>query len=193
MTRLATFLLALAPFALLPASPRAAQTGADEGGATVAIAPQHDSTHVYVAPEDFDRFVASFVAAFGGTASRRAVLQVTPTSSQTIFQAVQTPMGILSVFGFTTPVPYPFGLERTGYLVANIDTAVKSARAHGADVIVEIFPDPIGRDAIVEWPGGVRMQFYVHTTAPNYPALKTIPENRVYVSPDRIESFVHAF
>jgi hypothetical protein len=34
----------------------------------VAIAPQYDSTHVYVAPEDFDRFVASFVATFGGTA-----------------------------------------------------------------------------------------------------------------------------
>jgi hypothetical protein len=61
-------------------------------------------------------------------------------------------MGILSVFGFTTPVPHPFGLERTGYLVANIDSAVKSARAHGADVIVAIFPDPIGRDAVVEWP-----------------------------------------
>ncbi len=68
MTRLATFLLALAPFALLPASPRAAQTSSNEAGPTVAIAPQYDSTHVYVAPEDFDRFVASFVATFGGTA-----------------------------------------------------------------------------------------------------------------------------
>lgn len=193
MPRLATFLLALAPFALLPASPCAAQIGSDEGGATVAIGPQYDSTHVYVAQEDFDRFVASFVATFGGTASKRGLLQVTPTSSQTVFQAVQTPVGILSVFGFTTPVPYPFGLERTGYLVANIDSALKSARSHGADVIVAIFPDPIGRDAVVEWPGGVHMQFYVHTTAPHYPPLKTIPENRVYISPDRIEAFVHGF
>lgn len=193
MTRLVTFFLVLALFALFPASPGAAQTSSEEVAPTVAIGPQYDSTHVYVAPEDFDRFVASFIATFDGTASKRGVLQVTPTSSQTIFQAVQTPMGILSVFGFKTPVPYPFGLERTGYLVANIDFAVKSARTHGADVIVAIFPDPIGRDAIVEWPGGVHMQFYVHTTAPNYPALKTIPENRVYVSTDRIESFVHAF
>ena len=28
----------------------------------VAVAPQYDTTHVYVAPEDFDRFVASLVA-----------------------------------------------------------------------------------------------------------------------------------
>ena len=58
--------------------------------------PQYDSTHVYVAQEDFDRFVASFVATFGGTASKRGLLQVTPMSSQTVFQAVQTPVGILS-------------------------------------------------------------------------------------------------
>ena len=38
----------------------------------VAVGPQYDSTHVYVAPADFDRFVASFVATFGGTASKRA-------------------------------------------------------------------------------------------------------------------------
>lgn len=34
----------------------------------VAVGPQYDSTHVYVALEDFDRFVASFIATLGGTA-----------------------------------------------------------------------------------------------------------------------------
>ncbi len=28
----------------------------------VAVGPQYDTTHVYVRPEDFDRFVASLVA-----------------------------------------------------------------------------------------------------------------------------------
>ena len=32
----------------------------------VAVGPQYDTTHVYVAPEAFDRFVASLVATFGG-------------------------------------------------------------------------------------------------------------------------------
>jgi len=47
-----------------------------------------------------------------------------------------TPVGILSVFGFEAPVPYPFGAERTGYLVNNMDAAIRAARA--ADLIQRI-------------------------------------------------------
>jgi hypothetical protein len=75
------------------------------------------------------------------------------------------------VFGFKTPTPYPFGAERTGYLVRDVDEAVALAKAQGADVLVSTFPDPIGRDVIVQWQGGVNMQLYWHTTPPNYPAL----------------------
>jgi hypothetical protein len=106
---------------------------------------------------------------------------------------VFTPVGTFSVFGFTTPIPYPFGLERTGYLVTDMDTAIQSAKANEADVVVAPFKDPIGRDAIVQWPGGVFMQLYWHTTAPNYAKLDKIPENRVYVSPGRADAFVRAF
>src|ERR1700686_1356254 len=35
----------------------------------VAVGPQYDTTHVYVAPADFDRFVASLLATFGGADS----------------------------------------------------------------------------------------------------------------------------
>jgi predicted enzyme related to lactoylglutathione lyase len=160
---------------------------------SVAIGPQYDTTHVYVAPEDFDKFTDSFVATFGGHKSQQGVFQVTPTPSQTMSQLVFTPAGTVSVFGFRTPVPYPFGDERTGYLVTDMDAAVKSAKAHGADVTVATFPDPIGRDAIIEWPGGVRMQLYWHTQAPQYDALQTIPENRVYVSPERADALVRNF
>ena len=159
----------------------------------IAVAPQYDTTHVYVAPGDFDRFVTSVIATFGGTKSQQGVFQVTPTPSQTMSQLVLTPVGSLSVFGFKTPIPYPFGMERTGYLVTDIDTAVQSAKAHGADIVVAPFPDPIGRDVVVEWPGGVHMQLYWHTTAPNYAALKTTPENRVYVSPERADAFIRNF
>jgi predicted enzyme related to lactoylglutathione lyase len=158
-----------------------------------AVGPQYDSTHVYVAPEDLDRFVASFLATFGGSAGKLGVSNVTPTPSSTMFQLVSTPAGILSVFGFKTPIPYPFGLERTGYLVTDLDGAIQAARAAGADVLVSSFNDPIGRDAIVQWPGGVNMQLYWHTTPPSYAPLQTIPENRVYVSPDRIAAFIRSF
>src|SRR5205814_6679611 len=148
----------------------------------VAVGPQYDTAHVYVAPEDFDRFVASLVATFGGTTSKQGVFTVTPTPSKTMSQLVLTPAGTLSVFGFKTPVPYPFGVERTGYLVTNLDAAVRAAQADGADVLVSPFDDPIGKDAVIQWPGGVNMQLYWHTTPPSYPALQTIPENRAYVS-----------
>jgi hypothetical protein len=90
-------------------------------------------------------------------------------------------------------VPYPFGAERTGYLVTNLDAAVRAAQADGADVLVSSFDDPIGKDALIQWPGGVNMQLYWHTTPPSYPALRTIPENRVYVSPVRADAFVKSF
>jgi predicted enzyme related to lactoylglutathione lyase len=160
---------------------------------SVAVGPQYDTTHVYVAPEDFDRFVASLIATFGGTTTRQGVFTVTPTQSSTMSQLVLTPVGTVSVFGFKTPIPYPFGLERAGYLVRDMDEAVRSAKANGADVIVAAFNDPIGRDAIIQLPGGVNTQLYWHTTPPSYSPLQTIPENRVYVSPDRVDAFVRCF
>ena len=160
---------------------------------TVAVGPQYDTTHVYVAPGDFDRFTASFVATFGGSKSPQGVFTVTPAPSLTMSQLVFTPVGTLSVFGFKTPIPYPFGTERTGYLVTDMDAAITSAKSLGADVVVAPFADPIGRDAIIEWPGGVRMQLYWHTTAPNSAKLATVPENRVYVSAARADAFVRAF
>jgi predicted enzyme related to lactoylglutathione lyase len=159
----------------------------------VAVGPQYDTTHVYVAPQDFDRFVASLIVTFGGAATKQGVFTVTPTPSSTMSQLVMTPVGTLSVFGFKTPVPYPFGLERTGYLVADVDEAIRFAKATGADVVVAPFDDPIGRDAIIQWPGGVNTQLYWHTTAPSYASLQTIPENRIYVSPDRADAFVSSF
>jgi hypothetical protein len=159
----------------------------------VAVGPQYGTTHVYVAPQDFDRFVASVIATFGGTTAQEGVATVTPTPSSTRMQLVLTPVGTLSVFGFKTPIPHPFGLERTGYLVTDLDKAIEAARATGADVLVAPFNDPIGRDAIIQWPGGVNTQLYWHTAAPSFPTLQTVPENRVYVSPDRVGAFVHGF
>jgi len=181
--RLAAATVLLSGLAVLPAV----------AAAPVAVAPQYDTTHVYVAPEDFDKFVASLVATFGGTTTKQGTFTVTPTPSLTMSQLVLTPAGTLSVFGFKTPVPAPFGAERTGYLVTDMDAAVKAARATGADVIVAAFPDPIGRDAVIQWPGGVNTQIYWHTTPPSYPVLQTIPENRVYVSPDRAAAFIKSF
>jgi predicted enzyme related to lactoylglutathione lyase len=184
-TRTFSVLLVAALFVAGSASPAATPE--------IAVGPQYDTAHVYVAPQDFDRFVTSLVATFGGTTTKQGVFTVTPTPSSTMSQLVLTPVGTVSVFGFKTPVPYPFGMERTGYLVTDLDGAVRAAESDGADVLVSPFNDPIGKDAVIQWPGGVNMQLYWHTTPPSYPALQTIPENRVYVSPDRATAFVHSF
>ena len=168
-------------------------TDAHAASLSLAVGPQYDTTHVYVAPEEFGRFSDALVATFGGTKSQAAVINITPTPSETMWQAVFTPVGTFSVFGFKTPIPYPFGIERTGYLVSDFDAAIDSAKANHADIVVTPFPDPIGRDAIIAWPGGVYMQLYWHRTPSNYASLQTVPENRVYISPDRADDFVRDF
>ena len=84
-----------------------AQSAQTAESVSVAVGPQYDTTHVYVAPEDFDRFVASLIATFGGTTTKQGVFTVTPTQSSTMSQLVLTPVGSVSVFGFKTPIPYP--------------------------------------------------------------------------------------
>src|SRR5882757_10837498 len=176
-------------------SQQRAETTAHTMSATpdVAVGPQYGATHVYIAPADYDRFVSSVLATFGGTTSKKVVTHVTPTPSSTFSQLNLTPVGTISAFGFTTPVPYPYGVERTGYLVTDMETAIRAARQAGADILVTPFTDPIGQDAVIQWPGGVNMQLYTHTTPPSYKALETVPENRVYVSADRADSFAKGF
>ena len=178
---------------VMTASSTMARNAGHSPAPLIGVGAQYDTTHVYVAPDDVDRFAASFLATFGGQSTKQVVATVTPTPSSTTSQLLQTPVGTVSLFGFKTPIPYPFGAERTGYLVTDIDEAVEAAKEAGADVLVATFPDPIGRDVVIQWPGAVNMQLYWHTTKPSYAAFETIPENRVYVSPERVDAFTRSF
>ena len=177
--------LALLLAAAMITAPVQAQTTPD-----YAVGPQYDTAHVYVPQEQYDAFMKSFVATFGGKLSPQGQFQVTPTPSKTKSQLALTPAGTVSAFGFLTPIPYPFGNERNGYLVTDMDAAVASAVKHGAVRLIATFPDPIGRDVVVQWPGGVNMQLYWHTQKPNYAALSTVPENRVYLTDDAAKAFL---
>lgn len=162
-------------------------------GASQAVGPQYDSVHVYVAPGQLDAFVKSWLATFGGSTKPQAVVTVTPTPSQTKSQLILSPVGTISAFEFTTAVPYPFGSERTGWLMGDFDAGVQQARDAGAAVVVEPFPDPIGRDAVIEFPGGVNTQLYWHTTAPSYAPLASVPDNRVYLPAARVDQFLKSY
>ena len=105
-----------------------------QSATAIAVAPQYDTTHVYVSPADVDSFVKCFLGTFGGASTNQVVATVTPTPSSTTSQLLQTPNRTVSLFGFTTPIPYPFGAERTGLLVTDLDDAVKRAEAAGAEL-----------------------------------------------------------
>src|ERR1700691_6734126 len=185
--------IALSIAFLKPASYASDAKARPATGTAIAVGPQYGTTHVYVAHADFDALVNSFVATFGGKPTKRIVANVTPVPSRTEQQAVLSPVGGLSIFAYQTPIPFPFGEERTGYLVTDMEEAIRAARAAGAEVIVEPFKDPIGIDAVIQWPGGLKMQLYWHFTSPKYPPLEAIPDNRVYVSRDQADSFVNGF
>jgi predicted enzyme related to lactoylglutathione lyase len=191
MLRMRTIELA-AFFSFVAVMP-ATTAGARDRTEQFAVGAQYGSAHVYVAAADMDRFAASFLATFGGKSSPPSVVTVTPPPSSAHWQALATPVGLVSLFGFTTPIPYPFGQERTGYLVTDMDAALRAAKKAGAAIVVAPFPDAIGRDAVVQWPGGVDMQLYWHTKAPSYPPLQTIPENRVYIASEAAANFIRSF
>jgi hypothetical protein len=131
---------ALAVALLLPVAASASDgKTAPTQDAGIAVGPQYDTTHVYVTSTDFDAFVNSFVATFGGKPSKRIVGNVLPVTSSTEMQYILTRVGALSMFAYQTPVPFPFGQERTGYVVTDMDRAIKAARSSGAEVIVERF------------------------------------------------------
>ncbi|MDT0467432.1 glyoxalase [Streptomyces gibsoniae] len=159
----------------------------------VSVGPQYDTTHVYVTPGSLRTFVTSWESTFGGTNTAAVLTDVTPTPSRTLSELVLSPVGTLSVFDFQTPIPYPFGVERTGWLTTDLDTAVKSALSAGTDVEVAPFDDPIGKDAVIEFPGGIHTQLYWHTAPPHYAALATVPENRLYVSPYAASAFLRSY
>src|SRR5205085_3804900 len=92
-------LLALAA-AVAAATPVIAKDATKPRDAAVAVAPQYDTTHVYVAPDDVDKFAASFLATFGGKSTKQVVATVTPAPSSTTSQLLQTPAGTVSLFGF---------------------------------------------------------------------------------------------
>jgi hypothetical protein len=178
-------------FATAPSAPAAPGTARPDNG--LAVGPQYDTAHVYVTPGAMDSFVSSWESTFGGTNTPQALADVTPTPSLTKSELILSPVGTLSVFDYQTPVPYPFGAERTGWLVKDLDHGVHKAEADGADTVVTPFPDPIGRDAIVQFPGGIDAQLYWHTKAPSYPPLASVPSSRLYLPSSAARSFLHTY
>jgi hypothetical protein len=176
---------------LLAITPAAQGEAPRDVGAPLGVGPQYDAPHVYVQNERL--FVKSWIATFGGKVSGPLSLDVTPTPSETLSAIVLSPVGTLSVFQFKTPIPYPFGQESIGDMVSNFSVGVNRAVRSGAYLVVTPFNDPVGRDAIVQFPGGIDIQLWKHTSPTSFAPLRTIPESRFYLPPDAAAAFIRDF
>jgi hypothetical protein len=72
-----------------------------------------------------------------------------------------------------------------------MDQAIKAARSASAEVIVERFQDPIGRDRSHSM--AARSEDATVLALHASPPLENIPDNRVYVSRDQADNFVGSF
>ncbi|WP_321968454.1 glyoxalase [Burkholderia cepacia] len=161
------------------------------GDQVILPGAQYTATHIYTSVDKINDLVASLQAALGGgQATPVGPLQITPAPSNTKAYILTTPAGGFSIFAFYTPIPYGFGDEHVGYYVTDINAAVRKAVSNGANVVVSYFSDPVGTDAIVQWPGGIKSQFY-HTNQPrSEPPLRSVPEQRVYLSGNDADKYI---
>jgi hypothetical protein len=193
LTPLLAGLLALAPS--IGTSPAyAAPAPAPTQAQPVSYGPQYAAAHVYLEPGSMPAFVRSWEAAFGGShLDFIDNVDVTPTPSSALWTFITSPVGDLSVFDYHTPLPHPFGEERTGWGVTDVDAALKAARHSGAYELVAPFDDVIGRDAVIQFPGGIDTQLWQNFTPPKLPELTTVPENRVYVTAGTLRPFLSSY
>jgi hypothetical protein len=145
------------------------------------------------APEDLDRFVASFVGTFGGTASKGRYHYSHSDAERNRAAVHSLARRNLVRIRLQDPDSLSLRSRKDRISRGDLDAALRAAQTDGADIIVAPFPDPIGRDVVIQWPGGVNMQLYIHTTPPSYEKLQTIPENRVYLSSGKADEFVKDF
>jgi hypothetical protein len=154
------------------------------------VGVQYDAPHIYIQHGMEKAFVDSWLATFGGTATSPLTLDVTPTPSETLSDIILSPVGTLSVFDFSTGIPYPFGQESVGDMVSNFNRGVSDAVRSGATLLVSPFDDPVGQDAIVQFPGGVDIQLWRHFSSTVFAPLATIPDNRFYLDPAAANAFI---
>ena len=94
----------------------------------VAVAPQYDTTHVYVQNADIDAFVTSFVNTFGGKASPRAVFTVTPN----VLTKLVTKASMSAFCTYTWVVSYCGATATSGAAMASAGSARVKAMAYEA-------------------------------------------------------------
>ncbi|MFF4597580.1 hypothetical protein [Amycolatopsis sp. NPDC001319] len=168
-------------------------TQAQFGAPAQAFGVEYDASHVYVQHGQLPAFIKSWEATFGGTDNGQNVFGITPTPSKALASIIHSPVGLLAAYDYQTPVPFPFGSEQTGFGVKDPDEAVKVAHRAGATVPVSAWTGPVGREAVVRFPGGFSSQIWKQFDMSGFTPLTTQPEFRVYLSEDTVNAFLASY
>jgi hypothetical protein len=163
-------------------------TAAAQPRAASPYGPSDNTAHAYVQHGQLDAFIHSWEATFGGTNPPPAANTITPTGSRMVGAIINSPIGVVSAYDYQTPVPYPFGAEHGGVAVHGVDAATATARVAGGVAAVAPWTGPGGREAVVQFPGGVDFQLY--EPGAEVPKLAAPPEYRIYLSDDAVNAFL---
>ncbi|MGW4488012.1 VOC family protein [Amycolatopsis sp. NPDC004368] len=154
---------------------------------------QYDASHVYLQHGTLPAFIKSWEGTFGGTDNGQNTFQITPTPSKALASIIHSPVGLLAAYDYQTPVPYPFGAEQTGFGVHDPDLGADAALRSGAEVTVTPWTGPVGREAVVKFPGGFASQIWLQYDMSGFTPLKTQPEFRVYLTESTVNAFLASY
>jgi hypothetical protein len=160
----------------------------------VGDGPQYALPHVFMFPDQLPVFIDKFLAVFGGTADPISDVNLAAVPATMQFTDLQTSVGAISAQAYKdNAAPFPMGQETIGFGVVDMDVAVQVAQAVGAKILRRwtVFGN---QEAMLEWPGAVRIQFYAYAGAvPPIAINQSTSNTRYYLDPDAAAQFVGSF
>ncbi|WXL25447.1 hypothetical protein WG219_19455 [Ectopseudomonas mendocina] len=160
----------------------------------VGNGPQYALPHVFMFPQQLPVFVEKFSSAFDGTSDPISDLNLAPVPAVMQFTDVYSRVGAISAQAYKDNAPpFPMGKESVGFAVIDMDKAIEAALRVGAKVLRRWLVGSNG-EAMLEWPGGVRIQFYSYAgEAPDMPIRDSVSNTRYYLSHDNAAQFITTF
>ncbi|EIK67392.1 hypothetical protein PseBG33_2241 [Pseudomonas synxantha BG33R] len=160
----------------------------------VGDGPQYALPHVFMFPDQLETFIDKFIAVLGGTFDPISDINLAAVPATMQFTDLYTSVGAISAQAYKDNAPpFPMGKEAVGFAVVDMNKAIQVASSGGAKVLRrwEVLGN---QEAMIETPGGVRIQFYAFSgAAPAREIQESVSNTRYYLSETDAEAFVTNF
>lgn len=158
------------------------------------LGPQYALPHVLMFPDQLPAFVEKFSTVFDGTSAPISNLNLAPVPAEMQFTDLHTRVGAISAQAYKDNAPpFPMGKESVGFAVVDMDKALEAAQRAGAKVLRRWMVGS-NSEAMLEWPGSVRLQFYSYAgEAPEIPIRDSVSNTRYYLSYESAATFISSF